>query len=219
MESVLTKSRESWVGKAVALSWFTIFYNLVEGLVSMAFGIAEESFALFGFGADSFIEVASAVLILWRFRREAHLTSGDIGTREIAATRGIGILFLILAGITAVSSSVQLWNGSHPDSTLPGIAISLASLSFMFYLWRAKLKVADALGSSAMKSDAACSLACIKLSGILLCGSTLYMLSPSLWWADGLAALGLSYFIGREGWGMLAAARSGAPACCGCSGS
>ena len=55
-----------WRRRALWLSGLTIAYNLIEGLVSMAFGWTDDSIALFGFGADSFIEVASALLVLWK---------------------------------------------------------------------------------------------------------------------------------------------------------
>ena len=47
--------------KAYQLSLFTIFYNIVEGLVSMILGYKDETLALFGFGVDSFIEVVSGI--------------------------------------------------------------------------------------------------------------------------------------------------------------
>mgnify|MGYP001390760080 CR=1 FL=1 len=76
------------------LAWFTIGYNIVEGLVSVAFGLKDESLSLFGFGMDSFIEVFSAVIILWRLRREFGGGAGSL-ERERLATRGIGVLFLL----------------------------------------------------------------------------------------------------------------------------
>lgn len=33
---------------ALALAFFTIFYNIFEGLVSISFGVSDESLALFG---------------------------------------------------------------------------------------------------------------------------------------------------------------------------
>lgn len=211
------QQRELWAQRAIALSWFTIVYNFLEGIVSMWFGIADESFALFGFGADSFIEVASAILVLWRFRRETGRTAAANVARERRATIGIGVLFALLAVATASGGALQLWNRAHPETTLPGLLISLLSLSFMFFLWKAKLKVADKLSSSAMRSDASCSLACIKLSTILFAGSLLYLLAPTLWWADACAALVLSCFIGREGFEIISSVRKGEEAaCCGC---
>ena len=42
------------------LALITIFYNILEGLVSVFFGLEDETMALFGFGLDSFVEVISA---------------------------------------------------------------------------------------------------------------------------------------------------------------
>jgi len=52
------------------LTIFTIFYNLIEGLISIGFGVAEESKSLVGFGGDSLIEFGSAFLVLWHFGGE-----------------------------------------------------------------------------------------------------------------------------------------------------
>ena len=47
--------------QAYYLSLFTIFYNIIEGLVSMFPGYEDETLTLFGFGIDSFIEVMSGI--------------------------------------------------------------------------------------------------------------------------------------------------------------
>lgn len=193
-----TTSRHFWTRRAILLSWFTVAYNILEGIVAIGFGITDDSVALAGFGVDSFIEVASALLVLWRFRK------GDGETvasgRERATTRGIGILFLLLAVATFVGAGLQLISHRHPETTFPGTVIALISLSFMFYLWKAKLRAAHELQSASVKKDADCSMACIKLSGVLLLGSLLFLLAPALWWTDGVAAIVLAYLIGREGW-------------------
>ena len=46
---------------AFGLAVFTILYNIAEGLISMYFGYNDKSLTLFGFGADSFIEVLSGL--------------------------------------------------------------------------------------------------------------------------------------------------------------
>lgn len=200
-----------WRRRALWLSGLTIVYNLAEGLVSMAFGWADDSVALFGFGADSFIEVASAALVLWKLLDHGNLE------RERKATRGIGWLFLWLALGIAGGAALQLTARTHPPTTVPGLVISALSLSFMAFLWRAKLKTAKALDSATVEADAACSRACIQLSIVLFLGSLLFLLAPALWWVDAAAALGLAVLIGREGFGMVRAAKS---ACftggCGC---
>lgn len=204
-------SGPDWRRRALWLAGLTIAYNLVEGLVSMAFGWADDSVALFGFGADSFIEVASALLVLWKLLDHGNLE------RERKATRGIGRLFLFLALGIAGGAVLQLTARTHPPTTVPGLVISALSLGFMVFLWRAKLRTAQALDSATVAADAACSRACIQLSVVLFAGSLVFLLAPALWWVDAAAALGLAVLIGREGLGMIRAAKS---ACftggCGC---
>ena len=200
-----------WRRRALWLSGLTIAYNLIEGLVSMAFGWNDDSIALFGFGADSFIEVASALLVLWKL-----LDHGSL-ERERKATRGIGQLFLFLAAGIAGGAIPQLIARRHPPTSMPGLVISALSLAFMAYLWRAKLRAAQAMDSATLHADATCSLACIQLSGVLFTGSLIFLLIPALWWIDAAAALGLAFLIGREGLQMLRAARSvGFTGGCGC---
>ena len=91
------------------------------------------------------------------------------------------------------------------------------SLSFMYWLWRAKLRTARALDSHSLMGDAACSRSCMQLSGVLFGGSLLFRLAPSLWWVDAVAALVLSGFIAWEGVaGIRAARRPDFPGGCGC---
>lgn len=193
-----------WLRRAWLLAWFTVAYNLVEGGVSIWFGVGDDSVALWGFGFDSLVEVASALVVMARLRQgfAARATAA-----ERRATGAIGWLFLLLATVVAVGAAFQLGGRRHPPTTLPGLVISALSLAFMGFLWRAKVATAKALDSAALRGDAACSLACIQLSGVLFGGSLLFLLSPRLWWVDGAAALGLALLIAKEGRGMVQAAR------------
>jgi divalent metal cation (Fe/Co/Zn/Cd) transporter len=106
---------------------------------------------------------------------------------------------MLLALGTISASLAQLVTRNHPRTTLSGLAISLASLVFMFWLWNAKRRAAKVLDSRALEGAAACSLACIQLSLVLFAGSLVFLLAPSLWWADAAAGLALSAFILKEG--------------------
>lgn len=192
------------IQKARYLSLFTIIYNIIEGLVSVYFGLEEGSISLLGFGLDSFVEVASAVIVLLKLRS---CDPDQNLSQERKATFGIGILFLILAMTVLVTSVHRLVNHSGPDTTIPGLIISVLSLSFMFFLWRSKLKVAVGLNSATVKADAQCSLACMKLSLVLFTGSLLFLLSPALWWIDSVAALVIGIQIGREGKELITSSR------------
>lgn len=193
-----------WRRRAIALAWFTVAFNLLEGGVSVGFGLAEDSVALWGFGLDSLVEVASAAVVLWRLRGALEARAQQ---RERQATLAIGGLFLVLAAGVLAGSAGQLLGRHRPDSSLPGILVALVSLAVMAWLWRAKLAAAVALDSATLRGDAACSLACIQLSCVLLGGSLVSGLFPALWWADGLAAAVLALLIAREGAAMVRAAR------------
>lgn len=209
-----TADQTRWRSRALLLAWLTVAYNLLEGGASIAFGVAEESVALWGFGLDSLVEVGSALVVLWRLRGDLQARATE---RERRATLAIGSLFLVLALCVAAGSLHQLLAREHPATTLPGLVIALLSLSFMVFLWRAKLRAARALDSAALRSDAACSLACIQLSGVLMAGSLVYLAFPALWWADAGAALLLAGLIAREGLeGIRAARRPGFTGGCGC---
>ena len=123
---------ETQFSRARFLAYFTVGYNLIEGVVSVAFGAKDESLSLFGFGIDSFIECASALVVLWRLRQEFVAESAE--RRERLAVRAIGGLFLVLAAVVAAGSILRLVRAQHPDTAFPGIVISLASLSFMIFL-------------------------------------------------------------------------------------
>jgi divalent metal cation (Fe/Co/Zn/Cd) transporter len=186
------------------LSFLTIFYNVLEGLISIYFGIEEESLSLLGFGLDSFVEVASASIVLLKLQND---NPNQTLARERRATFWIGVLFLLLASSIMGSSAYKLWIGGAPETTVPGIVISLISLGFMFYLYRAKLSVGFKLDSATIMADARCSLACIKLSFILLAGSLLFFFFPFLWWLDSVAATVLSLFIFLEGFDLVSHSR------------
>ena len=216
--------------RARALAWITVAWNLVEGLVSVAFGLKSDSLSLFGFGLDSFVEVGSALLVLWRLghggstspsqgegEHAQRAIRGGANPRERTAAKGIGALFLLLAVSVAYGAAHRLVTHEAPETSLPGLAISLASLAFMAWLWRAKRQVAATSCSPTLSADAACSLACIQLSLVLLAGSLLFLVAPKLWWADAAASLVLAVLIGKEGWSLRrAASREDFAGGCGC---
>lgn len=78
------------------------------------------------------------------------------------------------------------------------MGLTALSIFAMMWLARAKRRAAAELGSRALESDAFQTTACFWLSVITLGGLALNALL-GWWWADPVAALGMTWFIGREG--------------------
>ena len=51
--------------KALLSEYFTVGWNVIEGIVAIAAGVLAGSIALVGFGLDSYIEVASGLRLYW----------------------------------------------------------------------------------------------------------------------------------------------------------
>ena len=73
--------RERAVRRGQRLQYFTIAYNSMEGLVSIAAGLIAGSVSLMGFGLDSCIEVTSGAAVLWRLHHEADATRRERAER------------------------------------------------------------------------------------------------------------------------------------------
>jgi divalent metal cation (Fe/Co/Zn/Cd) transporter len=198
LEYDMEESREKLYQVAVLLAYITIFYNLIEGAVSVWFGVNDETFALFGFGLDSFIEVISGVGI-WHMVRQQRATGYVAPDRfERRALRITGGAFYTLAvGLTA-TALLNIHQQHRPSTTLWGIIIALVSIVSMWFLIRAKVKVGTALNSPAILADAACTKACLYLSLILLVASVGYALT-GIGYFDSLGALGIAGFSLKEG--------------------
>ncbi len=172
------------------LEYLTIAWNSFEAVVALASGVMAGSVALVGFGLDSVMETASAVIVLWRFRGTEH--------RERAARRLVGVCFLLLAAYVAVESLRTLWTRAQPERSVPGILIAVAAIIVMPLLGRAKRRVAAQLNSRALHSDSRQADFCAYLSAILLAGLVLHT-AFGWWWADPVAALVMVPIITREG--------------------
>ena len=184
------------VKRGLYLEYATIFYNSLEGILSIAFGLLAGSIALVGFGADSIIEVTSGVTLVWRLRMDA-----DIVRREHAerlSLRIVGICFLVLAAYVALDSITSLLRAEAPDESIPGIVLASLSLVIMPLLARYKRRIAARIDSAALTADAKQTELCTYLSAILL-GGLLLNATLGWWWADPVAALVMVPIIAKEG--------------------
>ena len=184
--------------QALLLAKITVFYNIIEGLASVAFGINDEALTLFGFGADSFVEVISGIGIWHMIRRINSQPSGNPDEFEKTALRITGSAFYMLTAGLILSAGISLYGNHHPETTFWGIVISLVSILTMGALIYFKLRVGRALASDAMIADANCTRTCLYLSFILLGASLGYALT-GIGGLDAIGAAAIAVFSFREG--------------------
>ncbi len=198
---------------ALWLAFFTIFYNFAEGLISIYFGVQDETLTLFGFGIDSFIEVLSGVGILAMVLRIRQNTDAPRSSLESTALRVTGSSFYLLAVGLGATAIYNLFTAHKPTTTLPALVISLVSIAIMWALVWAKRKVGRALNSSPILADANCTMVCIYMSVVLLVSSLIYQFT-GFGFVDSLGALGLIYFSVSEGKEAFEKAAGMEDACC-----
>ncbi len=183
---------------ALWLAIFTIVYNLLEGLVSVYFGAHDEALTLFGFGVDSFIEVASGIGILAMVIRIRQHPDTPRGGFERTALRITGWGFYLLAVGLFITAIYNLFTGHKPTTTLSGTIISLISIAVMWALVMGKRKVGRTLNSVPILADANCTMVCIYMSMVLLVASSIYQFT-GFGFTDSLGVIGLIYFSINEG--------------------
>lgn len=173
----------------------TIGWNVVEGVVAVAAGIAAGSISLIGFGLDSGVEVSTALVLAWRLAQERR--GGCMEDYDRRATRLIAVCFALLGVYVGYEALGQLAARHEPDASLVGIALAAVSLMLMPWLARAKRRLAPVLGSQAVASESRQTMLCARLSAVVLFG-LLTNAALGWWWADPAAALVLAGVAGYE---------------------
>ena len=196
MEQTDLWKRNAAVQRGRRLEYFTIGWNIIEGAVAVTSGIAAGSISLAGFGVDSFIEVASGSVLLWRMSVDSD--ECERKRNEKRALRLVGICFVALALYIAYESATSLGLKQAPEHSIPGIILASISLVVMPLLSHAKRSVGRVLGNTAMHADAKQTEFCSYLSAILLIGLVMNA-AFGFWWADPLAGLTMVPLVAKEG--------------------
>ncbi len=195
---IINLNKQKLYKVAFWLATFTIFYNIVEGIVATYFGYTDESLALFGFGIDSFIEVISGFGIASMIIRIERNPESNRDNFERTALKITGFAFYGLVAGLLITSVYNIWSGHKPETTFWGIIISAVSIAAMWFLIIAKIKVGKQLDSPAILADAECTKVCIYMSIILLISSLIYMVT-NFAYIDSIGTLGLAYLSFKEG--------------------
>ncbi|KLO14333.1 hypothetical protein SCHPADRAFT_811448, partial [Schizopora paradoxa] len=192
---------------ALVLSIISVIYCAAEGGVSIGFGAESSSHALTFFGIQSAIEVGSAAIVVWRFRkvappgqeREGQISPANLKVEKMGSW-AIGISLGVL-GITAqVTALIDLANHNIPDSSDASIIISAVCLVIMVIIWYPTNTLAHVLHSSTLEGEAKCSLTCIQMTLVLFIGSLIVRVSKGGWWVNSVTTMLLGRLFEYEAW-------------------
>ena len=184
------RHRAEALSAAISLSLLTIGWNVVGGVVAVASAVVYGSLSLAAFGLSMLIDTSASCALIWRFKLEQR--DPEAADRlERRAEVAIGIAMVVTALYLTILSVHALWRDSHPETSLAGVAVSLASLVFLPWLARSKWRVAAELESRALRGDSLLTAASSALAALTLAA----LLANSWfdwWWADPVAALGIA---------------------------
>ena len=192
------ESKQRLLHVALWLAIITIVYNVAEGLISIYFGISDETLSLLGFGTDSLVEVISGIGILHMVIKLRKTGDDSRDLFERRALRITGTAFMILSAGLILGSVINIIGNYAPTTTVPGVIISFLSILTMYFLMKYKLDIGRKLKSEAIIADAYCTRTCFYLSIILLVSSILYEFFR-ISYIDVAGSIGIAYFAFREG--------------------
>ena len=200
--------------RALALSYFTVGYNVVECALALVAGSLAGSIALVGFGLDSLVESLSGGVMIYRFARHETMSAAEEERLERRAVKIVGYTFFVLGAYVLYESVEKLIFQEAPAPSLLGILIALASMIVMPGLFYLKYQTGKSLGSASLMADSKQTLACAMLSVALLLGLGLnYWFG--IWQADPGIGLVIVALLIREGYHTLKVEKLCSCASCG----
>ena len=200
MENELNQ-RQKRIRVAIRLEIITIAWMLMEAAGSIISGVVANSMLLMAFGMDSVIELASALLLYWRLAKEANDEPDELEHMEAIETKASrisGYMLLCLSVYVVLQSCAGLIYHHKAEPSYIGLTIAVIAALGMPVLAKAKIRIAEKIGSKALRADAMETITCGYLSWVLLTG-LLFNILFHLWWLDNVAALVLVPFLINEG--------------------
>jgi divalent metal cation (Fe/Co/Zn/Cd) transporter len=199
--SIRAMDRRALLSRAVLLSAASIVVSALVGGVAVVVALGTESLSLLGFGADAVIDSAASVVLVWRFRTEASQPHRADRVERVAE-RLVGAVLLLLATYLTLGAVIALFNGSHPDPSLPRFILLVVGVVVLPPLAIAKHRTARDLASAALRADSILTGVAAVLAAIGLVALGLSQLLD-VRWADAIGALVVAGIVAREGWSAI----------------
>ena len=192
---------------ARALSIASVAWGAAAAVIGGALGIAGGSLSLIGFAADSAIDSAASVALVWRFHLEARDPRAAEHLEQLAA-RVVGSVLVVAAVALAIGAGRTLITGAELHQLPAQIVVLIVSVVVLPPLAWAKARVARRLGSRALANDSLLTGAAAVLALVALVAGQAAT-SLGWWWADALGSIVIAGILAREG---AASLREGAAA-------
>lgn len=163
------------------LQVLSTIWMMIECGVALYGAWQAHSVVLMAFGADSFVELLSAILVLLAF-------SPRIRISRTRSAQFAGILLYVLAGVVVITAILAWRIRIRPESSPAGMAITIAALVGMPVLAWQKRRLSRETGSQVLAADSVQSATCAWMAAAALAGliadATLHVR-----WVDSVAAL------------------------------
>lgn len=178
--------------RARQLSWASLFWMGIEGVVGLIAGFQANSLSLIVWASSSFVEGLASMTIIWRFTGSRVQSP----TSERTAQRWVAASFLLLVPYFLYESFERLLHGSDAQFSGLGVGVTISAIIVMPLLGWAKLRLSRRLGSDATAGEGIQNILCAAqaaaaLVAVIGAGAGLAILDP-------IAALVISAIAIRE---------------------
>lgn len=182
---------------ALTISYVAVAWSVVAGAVAVVVGVRSSSTALIGTGTDVLADMMSSVVLVWRFRAELH--GGRPGHDVERRAHLIASLALLAVAVGVAAGAIaHLISGQGAEAGVSGVVVAAVSLAVLPVLAVVKLRIAPAVPSPALRTDALITLVGAATALLSLVG---LLLTRTLHWsaADPIAALGIALLAATTG--------------------
>jgi divalent metal cation (Fe/Co/Zn/Cd) transporter len=183
--------KDALLKQGLRLEYFTLAWNIVGVAITAIAAIKSHSIAIGGFGLDSVIEIGASTVVIWE------LTSTKENLRP-KALRLIGASFYAIALYILIQVSYLFIQGSHPRTSILGIAWTAVTFVVMLALAQGKRITGTKLNNPVLLTEGKVTMVDAYLAGSVLVG-LLANAVFHLWWADLVAALVIVFYGFKEG--------------------
>jgi hypothetical protein len=165
--------------RARQLSWVSLVWMSIEGIVGFTAGFEANSLSLLIWAASSFVEGLASVTIIWRFTGSRMHSESS----ERTAQKWVAGSFLLLVPYFLYEAFERLLNGSDTHFSRLGAAVTISAIILMPLLGWAKLRLSRQLGSDATAGEGVQNLLCAAqaaaaLVALIGAGAGLAILDP-----------------------------------------